>query len=678
MRGVISRTAGSGRRLAGLGNGKQGQAALSTAARPADETGLDANAMMTPGSPAADLHEAAGAAGHWSVTVHADRIRRALRPASRLSAALRKRLVAAAGSLREHWVRSLQLRVVGTTLVLSGAVVTVLGLFLMQYIASDVLQADATRTGSVAAEGLQTAEAMPWVRSSPGSGTRGQIYQLLHQLQVQAPGLGNYGMAVLIAQPRQEYAALTAGGRLGIPSAQSLPTPLTDKVSQLQGHGIQNKLSYQLTSINNYPGSGAPVTTGFAYGVPLGNYYQLYYFFPLSDEQRSLDQVQLIMMLAGLALVVLLALIASLVTRWVVVPVRQAASGAQRLRAGNLQERMAVRGSDELAALATSFNEMAASLQDKMQQLEDLTLGQRQFVSDVSHELRTPLTTIKCAAEVIFASRAELDPAAARSAELLLSQLERFESLLADLLEISKHDANVATLDPEPVDVCDLVRNAADVAQQLAERRGAKIEFRLPAEPCVAEVDPRRVERIMRNLLVNAVEHGDGKGTLVTVAGDSGAVAVAVRDHGVGLRPGEEHLVFDRFWRADPARARSTGGTGLGLSIALEDARLHGGWLEAWGECGRGSLFRLTLPRAAGALLEGSPLSLIPDEAELADGAAGLAGLPLDGEGGGAAGLAGLPLDGDGKAGPGSLPLDGHDIEAGAGSAPGTGAVPDE
>jgi len=102
------------------------------------------------------------------------------------------------------------------------------------------------------------------------------------------------------------------------------------------------------------------------------------------------------------------------------------------------------------------------------------------------------------------------------------------------------------------------------------------------------------------------------------VAADRDAVAIAVRDFGVGLAPGEATLVFDRFWRADPARARTSGGTGLGLSIALEDALLHGGWLEAWGEPGRGSVFRLTLPRVTGAPLAGSPLPLIPDEAELA------------------------------------------------------------
>jgi two-component system, OmpR family, sensor histidine kinase MtrB len=307
-----------------------------------------------------------------------------------------------------------------------------------------------------------------------------------------------------------------------------------------------------------------------------------------------------------------------------VAPVRQAASGAQRLSTGNLSERMPVRGADELAALATSFNEMAESLQEKITALQELSQVQRQFVSDVSHELRTPLTTIKMAADVLFASRGRLDGPAKRSAEVLTSQLERFESLLTDLLEISKYDANVAVLEAEPVDICGLVRHAADEAQQLAERRGAKIEFRLPAEPCVADVDRRRVERILRNLLVNAVEHGEGKDTVVTVAGDSGAVAVAVRDYGIGLAPGEDRLVFDRFWRADPARARITGGTGtgLGLSIAKEDAGIHRGWLEAWGEIGQGSVFRLTLPRTVGSELAGSPLPLGPDEPELADGAA--------------------------------------------------------
>ncbi|HEY4463087.1 MAG TPA: HAMP domain-containing sensor histidine kinase [Streptosporangiaceae bacterium] len=237
-------------------------------------------------------------------------------------------------------------------------------------------------------------------------------------------------------------------------------------------------------------------------------------------------------------------------------------------------------------------------------------------MSDVSHELRTPLTTIRMAAEVLLEAKDSLDASSARSAELLQGQLERFQALLEDLLEISRYDANAATLESESVDVSDLARRAADDAQQLAERRGCRIEFRLPAEPCMADADRRRVERILRNLLINAVEHGEGNDVIVTVAADRDAVAVAVRDHGVGLNPGEEQLVFDRFWRADPARARTSGGTGLGLAIALEDARLHGGWLQAWGERGKGSVFRLTIPRAAGQDLVGSPLPLVPDDTD--------------------------------------------------------------
>ena len=387
-----------------------------------------------------------------------------------------------------------------------------------------------------------------------------------------------------------------------------------EQVAEQDGKSV-NQLYYAPTTLITT--AGATGTPAIAFGVPLSSSYQLYFVFPLNEEQQTLQLVQTTLVGVGIALVALLAAIASLVTRWVVLPVRHAARAAQRLSAGQLEERMVVGGADDLAALATSFNDMAASLQEKLLQLEELSKAQRQFVSDVSHELRTPMTTIRMAAEILFESREELDAAAARSAELLQSQIERFETLLTDLLEMSRHDSNVATLDPETADLCDIVRRSADDAQQLAERRGCRIEFRLPVQACMAEVDRRRVERILRNLLVNAVEHGEGRDVVVTVAADRDAVAVAVRDHGVGLAPGEEQLVFERFWRADPARARTTGGTGLGLAIALEDARLHGGWLQAWGEKGRGSVFRLTLPRTAGQPLAGSPLPLGPDEADV-------------------------------------------------------------
>ncbi len=333
---------------------------------------------------------------------------------------------------------------------------------------------------------------------------------------------------------------------------------------------------------------------------PNGDPYQLYYLFPLTQEEKSLSLVKGTLATAGLFVVVLLGAIAWLVVRQVVTPVRMAAGIAERLSAGRLQERMKVTGEDDIARLGEAFNKMAQNLQLKIQQLEELSRMQRRFVSDVSHELRTPLTTVRMAADVIHDARVDFDPVTARSAELLADQLDRFETLLADLLEISRFDAGAAALEAEPIDL----RAGRPAGGRAAPSRWPSARARTvrvvgDQQPVVAEADARRVERVLRNLVVNAVEHGEGKDVIVQLAAAGGAVAVAVRDYGVGLKPGEATRVFSRFWRADPARARTTGGTGLGLSIALEDARLHGGWLQAWGEPGGGSQFRLTLPRTA-------------------------------------------------------------------------------
>jgi two-component system sensor histidine kinase MtrB len=522
-----------------------------------------------------------------------------------------------AARLRSRWHRSLQLRVVATTLLLSVLVIAVLGFFLVQAIANGMLTSAERSAASQLTQASEAAQKQSGanVLEVPTNASDAETTMLdtANLLQEAAGSIANYVVYMRLTNPFglvRFPASLPWVGRndanLTIP--QALQTAVD---TEQRKHGT--RVWFQPTTLQ---GSGPAL----AAGIPVGSSYQLYYVFPFTQQQQTLLLVQKVLVGVGIALVALLAAIASLVTRWVVLPVRHAAQAAQRLSAGHLEERMRVLGSDDLAALASSFNEMAASLQDKLRELEDLSNVQRQFVSDVSHELRTPLATIIMAAEVLFDSKDELDPMASRSVELLQSQLERFEELLVDLLEISKYDAGAATLDAELVDVCDLVRRSADDAQQLAERRGCRIEFRLPAEGCFAEVEHRRVERILRNILVNAVEHGEDKDVVVTAAMDSEAVAVAVRDYGVGLRSGEDQLVFDRFWRADPARARATGGTGLGLAISKEDAGLHGGWLQAWGEPGKGSVFRLTLPRTVGQILHGSPLPLGPDEVEIATG----------------------------------------------------------
>ena len=528
--------------------------------------------------------------------------------------------------LRSRWHRSLQLRVVSTTLVLSALVIAALGFFLVQSIAAGLLTnaENSARTQVKTGAESATGEASLQLLEQPASqfaavGTAEATVRAL-QLQQASGRTGSY--VVCIGLTNGASGGVQWVGPRDVNVTATIPQDLINEVgSEQRSNRFDNENTIapwsEPTTLSYTSGSG-PAGSALAVGVPLGQYYQLYYVFPFTQEQATLALVQRVLVGVGLALVVLLAAIASLVTRWVVLPVRHAAAAAQRLSAGDLSERMRVLGADDLAALATSFNEMAASLQAKLLELEELSSLQRQFVSDVSHELRTPLSTIKMAADLLFEGREALDQARGRSVELLASQLDRFEALLVDLLEISRYDAGAATLDADLVDVCDLARRSADDAQQLARRKGSRIEFRLPAAGCFAEVDRRRVERILRNILINAVEHGEGKDVVVTCAMDSAAVAVSVRDYGVGLRPGEEQRVFERFWRADPARARTSGGTGLGLAISLEDARLHGGWLQAWGERGKGSVFRLTLPRTAGQQLAGSPLPLSPDEAEVA------------------------------------------------------------
>jgi two-component system sensor histidine kinase MtrB len=355
------------------------------------------------------------------------------------------------------------------------------------------------------------------------------------------------------------------------------------------------------------------------YGTPVRTVFghvELYYLVPLTTEDSAANQIRTTVLVTCLALVILLGVVAGLVTRLVVMPVRVAARTAQRLSAGLLDQRMKVEGEDDLALLAAAFNQMAANLQRQIVRLEEMSRLQRRFTSDVSHELRTPLTTVRMAADLIFSEREDFDPAVARSAELLQAELDRFEGLLTDLLEISRFDAGFAALDAEHSDLVPIVRRVADRLAGLAERVGVAIELHLPDTAVIAEVDPRRVERVVRNLVGNAVEHGERRPVQVTLAGDEGAVAITVRDHGVGLKAGEERLVFNRFWRADPSRARQTGGTGLGLSISAEDARLHGGWLEAWGTPGGGAQFRLTLPVRAGDRLVSAPLPLIPRDRE--------------------------------------------------------------
>ena len=341
--------------------------------------------------------------------------------------------------------------------------------------------------------------------------------------------------------------------------------------------------------------------------------YPIFFLFSTSQERQTLAVVQQATLATGVFLLAGLSITVYLVAMQVLRPVRAARLAAEGLAAGRLDDRMDVVGTEDLAGLARSMNHMAEQLDKKITELQNLSLVQQRFVSDVSHELRTPLTTIRMAAEVLHAHRESFDAASGRSSDLLSAELDRFEELLTDLLEISRFDAGAAELSLDDIDLTVLAGEELAALQRLADDSGT--EMTLDADgKCVAEVDGRRIRRILRNLITNAIEHGEGRPITVHVRGDAEAVAIAVRDHGVGFSAAEAGQVFSRFWRADPSRGRRVGGTGLGLSIALEDARLHGGWLTAWGRPGRGAQFRLTVPRKAGEPLHGSPWPAVPPE----------------------------------------------------------------
>ncbi|HEV2636062.1 MAG TPA: MtrAB system histidine kinase MtrB [Actinocrinis sp.] len=534
--------------------------------------------------------------------------------------------------LPARWRRSIQFRVVSVTMALSIAVAAGLGFFIAQQVAKDILNTREEAAAAQATSGFS--DAREYLASSGSTTDPGEVGKAANRKLCAGSAGEQYQVAMKIMRPEQVN---TSCGNL-------YPASLKPLSGHDQGvdAGSQVPLFYDVT----YETPSGQTTTELAlvYGEqittddttnPDASYRaDVYFTFPLSQDQQTLSDMEQAIGVAGLVLVFALMGIAYFVTRQVVLPVRMAASTAERLAAGRLEVRMRTKGTDDLASLASSFNNMADNLQAKIKEFEELSRVQRRFVSDVSHELRTPLTTVRMAADLIFEDRASFEPAVSRSAELLQDQLDRFEELLADLLEISRFDAGAAVLDAEPVDLRDLAQRVVDNARPLAEHKGSVVVIDAPQESCTAEVDTRRIDRVLRNLVVNAIEHGEGRPIVVRIAVARDAVAVAVRDHGVGLRPGESSLVFNRFWRADPARARTTGGTGLGLAIALEDARLHHGWLQAWGEPGGGSQFRLTLPRTTGAELLRSPIPLEPEDSSHHQRRAGRSGGDGPGTGG--------------------------------------------
>ena len=282
----------------------------------------------------------------------------------------------------------------------------------------------------------------------------------------------------------------------------------------------------------------------------------------------------------------------------IVRPIERVAAALETLASGNLDMRVTVNRKDELGVLQQSFNTMADALNQKIDELEEASVFQKRFVSDVSHELRTPVTTMRMASDLLEMKKDGFDPSTKRTVELLAGQISRFQDMLADLLEISRYDAGYAALDLVETDLCEPIETAVDQVAGIAQAKRVPIHTYLPNVQVLTRIDSRRVIRIVRNLLANAVDFAEDRPIEVRVAANRKAVAISVRDYGVGIDEDKVAHVFDRFWRSDPSRSRVTGGTGLGLAIAMTDALLHHGTIRVRSAVGEGTWFLVLLPRA--------------------------------------------------------------------------------
>ena len=387
---------------------------------------------------------------------------------------------------------------------------------------------------------------------------------------------GSQGPKGLVAA-YQRSGVLAVGVDRGRPFSSSFSVGIRAVPSDLRAIVRRGELGYRRENVAG--------THYLVVGGPAGRGTELYYFYSEQSLRHELAVLRNIL-LAGLGILVLLAGFAgALLARSTLRPVGRASEAARSLAEGLLETRLPVEGQDEFGAWAQSFNEMAAALEAKITALSAAQARERRFTADVAHELRTPLTALVGEASLLAEHLERMPPESRRPAELLISDVGRLRRLVEDLMEISRFDAGAESIRAETVDL-------ASLAAAAVRARGWDGRVRLQAEDVVLSSDPRRLERIVANLVGNALEHG-GRGIAVRVGRDGAGAFVEVTDQGPGIAQGHLPHLFERFYKADPAR--SGGGTGLGLAIAQENARLLGGEIDVWSEVGEGSRFTLRL-----------------------------------------------------------------------------------
>lgn len=431
------------------------------------------------------------------------------------------------------------------------------------------------------------------------SGVQDAAYTLISDQRDASAGAGGVG-AMLLKDPNESRPL--AINEIIDPEQRALISRSLRKAVQQEG-GIH----WQSVSLRNSQGEKVPgIVVGTRVVLPLVGNYESYLVYSLAYEQQTIYLVNQVLILGTAVLLGVLTVLMAAVSYSILSPARRAAKAARKVSAGNLQIHLPVRGTDELAQLSQALNNMATYLREQISDYEELSTLQQRFVSDVSHELRTPLATIRMAADLIYDERDQLSETNARSATILHRQVDRFDKMLADLIEISRIDASVAQLSLSEVDIASLVAAVVESNKALAESMGVEIELETFGDT-VAEVDSTRITRIAQNLVVNAIEFAESKPVQISIAGSDTAVAFQVRDHGPGMTDAVAQHVFDRFYRADPSRKRTTGGTGLGLAISAEDAALHSGLLTVLSCPQQGSAFTLLLPRHQGQEIDDIP-----------------------------------------------------------------------
>jgi len=360
----------------------------------------------------------------------------------------------------------------------------------------------------------------------------------------------------------------------------------------------QGQIAYAWLPINGEPSLIVGGRSG-------GSGPAIYFIHHEAALEQTLDQLRLALGVGALVLAILAIVAARFLARGVLAPVEAASRAAERIEGGDLSARVPVTSDDEFGTWAERFNRMAATLDGTIGRLEAAQDQNRRFVADVSHELRTPVSALVAEASILRDHLDDLPAASRRAGELIVEDIARLRTLVEELMELSRFDAETEEVQVQPVDLGRLIRDVA-----ATRNRDAVLE--MPDDRIVIESDPRRLERILTNLLENAREHAPGALVVVRLRATAERVEITVADRGPGVPPDRLDRIFDRFFMADPSRR---GGSGLGLAIASEHAALLGGRLRSRNRDGGGLAIELMLP-VTQSLHDGDPAATPDDDGD--------------------------------------------------------------